>query len=322
MTERIETRQLWPDGPSVGAVGLGCMGMSWAYGTDPDADDPNAVIGRALDLGVTLIDTSDVYGPFTNEELVGKALAGRRDEVTLATKGGLIGSLTSEGAPSMVLDGRPEHLRAAIDASLRRLGVDHIDLYYLHRPDPKVPVEESIGALAEAVAAGKALAIGASEFSVEQLDRAQAVHPIKAVQSELSLWTREHLATSLDWCVRNNAGFVPFSPLGRGFLTGRFREAAFKPDDFRARLPRFQAENLQVNLAIVDAVEVVAARYGATMGQIALAWTLAQGDHVVPIPGTRRIARLAENAGAAALRLNPEDLAELDALPSAVGTRY
>jgi aryl-alcohol dehydrogenase-like predicted oxidoreductase len=320
--ERISTRRLWPDGPEVGAVGLGCMGMSWAYGTDSDADDPSAVIGRAVNLGVTLIDTSDVYGPFTNEELVGKALVGIRDEVTLATKGGLVGSLTAEGAPRIVTDGSPDHLRAAIDASLRRLAVDHIDLYYLHRPDPKVPVEESIGALAEAVTAGKIRAIGVSEFSVEQLDKAQTVHPISAVQSELSLWTREHLATSLDWCVRNGAGFVPFSPLGRGFLTGRFREAAFAPDDFRARLPRFQAENLRANLAIVEAVEAVAARYEATAGQIALAWTLAQGEHVVPIPGTRRLSRLEENAGAAELRLTTQDLVDLDALPVAAGTRY
>ena len=322
MDERISTRRLWPDGPEVGAIGLGCMGMSWAYGTDSGADDPGAVIGRAANLGVTLIDTSDVYGPFTNEELVGKALVGFRDDVVLATKGGLVGERRADQAPVISPDGTPDHLRAAVDGSLRRLAVDHIDLYYLHRPDPKVPVEESIGALAEAVAAGKIRAIGVSEFSVEQLDRAQAVHPISAVQSELSLWTRDHLATSLDWCVRNGAGFVPFSPLGRGFLTGRLREAAFAPDDFRARNPRFLPDNLKANLAIVDAVEAIAARYEATAGQIALAWTLAQGEHVVPIPGTRRISRLEENAGAARLRLTADDLAELDALPAPAGTRY
>jgi aryl-alcohol dehydrogenase-like predicted oxidoreductase len=322
-SERIPTRQLWTDGPAVGAVGLGCMGMTWAYGTDPDAQDPDRVIGRALDLGVTFLDTADMYGPFTNEEVVGKAIAGRRDEVVLATKGGNVARTTADGAPATpIQDGRPEHLRQAIDASLRRLGVDHVDLYYLHRPDPDVPVEDSIGAMADMVTAGKARALGVSEFTVDQLDRAHAVHPIKAVQSELSLWTREHLSTSLDWCVRNDAAFVPFSPLGRGFLTGRYREAAFAGDDLRTRLPRFQQDNLKANLAIVDKVEAVAARHGATAGQIALAWTLAQGEHVVPIPGTRRRTRLEENAAAARFQLTAEDLAELDALPAPAGSRY
>jgi aryl-alcohol dehydrogenase-like predicted oxidoreductase len=324
MLERINTRKLWPDGPEVGAIGLGCMGMSWAYGTIADAEDPDQVIGRALELGMNFIDTADVYGPFTNEEVVGKAIAGRREEIVLATKGGNVRGRSEDGRPARpVQDGRPEHLRAAIDASLRRLGTDHVDLYYLHRPDPKVPVEDSIGAMAEMVAAGKALALGVSEFSVDQLDRALAVHPIKAVQSELSLWTRDHVATSLEWCVRNGAGFVPYSPLGRGFLTGRFRTAGdFGADDFRRRLPRFQEENLPANLAIVEKVEEVAARHDATAAQVALAWTLAQGEHVVPIPGTRRRSRLEENAAAAGLRLTADDLAELDALPAPAGTRY
>ncbi|WP_425558197.1 aldo/keto reductase [Cryptosporangium japonicum] len=321
----MPTRTLWSGGPGVGAIGLGCMGMTWAYGTDAQSDDPGAVIGRAIDLGVTLIDTSDVYGPFTNEELVGAALAGRRDEVTLATKGGLIAHV-ADGRPDSSRmpspNGSPEHLRSAIDGSLRRLGVDVIDLYYLHRPDPAVPIEDSIGVLAEAVSAGKIRAIGVSEFSVDQLDRAAAVHPISAVQSELSLWTRDHLTTTLPWCERNGAGFVPFSPLGRGFLTGAFREAAFAANDFRARNPRFQPENLTANLAIVEAVEAVAATYEATAAQVALAWVLAQGAHVVPIPGTRRLARLAENAGSASLPLTPEDLAALDALPAPAGARY
>jgi aryl-alcohol dehydrogenase-like predicted oxidoreductase len=323
-SERIDTRKLWPDGPEVGAIGLGCMGMSWAYGVGADAEDPDQVIGRALDLGMNLIDTADVYGPFTNEEVVGKAIAGRRGEVVLATKGGNVMRETADGRPAMpTQNGRPDHLRAAIDASLRRLGVDHVDLYYLHRPDPQVPVEDSIGAMAEMVAAGKVLALGVSELSVEQLDRAKAVHPIKAVQSELSLWTREHVATSLEWCVRNGAGFVPYSPLGRGFLTGRFRAASdFGADDFRGQLPRFQEDNLAANLAIVDRVEEIAARHGATPAQVALAWTLAQGEHVVPIPGTRRRSRLEENAAAAGLRLTADDLAELDALPAPAGTRY
>ncbi|TKG70514.1 aldo/keto reductase [Prauserella endophytica] len=317
------TRRLWQDGPEVGAIGLGCMGMTWAYGGTTDAESPDEVIGRALELGLNFVDTADMYGPFTNEEVVGAALKGRRDDVVLATKGGNVVRLTEDGAPAMpAQDGRPEHLRQAIDGSLRRLGFDHVDLYYLHRPDPEVPVEDSIGAMAEMVAQGKVLALGVSEFTVEQLDRAQAVHPIRAVQSELSLWTREHLATTLPWCVRNDAAFVPFSPLGRGFLTGRFREAAFAHDDFRAKLPRFQEENLRANLAIVERVEAVAARYGATAAQVALAWALAQGEHVVPIPGTRRRSRLEENAAAAELTLTETDLAELDALPAPEGTRY
>lgn len=316
-------RRLWRRGPEVGAVGLGCMGMTWAYGSDPGQEPPGEVIGRALELGVNFLDTADVYGPYTNEEAVGRAIAGRRDDVVLATKGGNVARRTVNGGPAMpVQDGRPEHLAAAMDGSLRRLGVDHVDLYYLHRPDPGVPVQESIGAMAEMVAAGKALALGVSEFSVEQLDLAQAVHPIKAVQSELSLWTREYLTTTLDWCRRNDAAFVAYSPLGRGFLTGRLREPSFGNDDFRARLPRFQEENLNANLAIVDRVEAVAARHGATAAQVALAWTLAQGEHVVPIPGTRRRSRLEENVAAAHPWLSADDLAELDALPDPAGARY
>jgi aryl-alcohol dehydrogenase-like predicted oxidoreductase len=299
------------------------MGMTWAYGSSVDSEDPGQVIGRALELGINFLDTADVYGPFTNEETVGKAIAGRRDEVVLATKGGNVARRTADGSPALpVPDGRPEHLRQAIDASLRRLGVDHVDLYYLHRPDPKVPVEDSIGAMTEMLAAGKVLALGVSEFSLEQLDRAQAVHPIRAVQSELSLWTREHLTTSLEWCARNGAAFVAYSPLGRGFLTGRFRESAFAADDYRARNPRLQEENLKANLAIVDKVEEVAARNDATAAQVALAWTLAQGEHVVPIPGTRRRSRLEENAAATGLRLTAGDLAELDTLPAPAGTRF
>jgi aryl-alcohol dehydrogenase-like predicted oxidoreductase len=323
-TNSIPTRELWPGGPVVGALGFGCMGLTWAYGEDPDADDPRTLVHRALDLGVTLVDTADMYGPFTNEEVVGRAIAGRRDEVVLATKAGNVVAYADDGTPTMpVQDGRPEHLRAAIDASLGRLGVDHVDLWYLHRPDPDVPVEESIGAMAEAVAAGKVGALGVSEFSVEQLDRAQAVHPIKAVQSELSLWTRDHLATSLPWCEANGAGFVPFSPLGRGFLTGRFKDgAAFDRGDFRANLPRFQAENLARNQAIVEQVEAVAQRHGATSGQVALAWAIAQGEHVVPIPGTKRIPFLEENAAAVDVLLTSDDLDALDGLPAPVGGRY
>lgn len=316
----MRTRTLWSGGPEVGAVGLGCMGMTWAYTTDGQGDDPRAVIAGALDLGVTFLDTADMYGPFTNEEVVGQGIAGRRDEVVLATKGGNV--VTNTDPIEMRQDGRPEHLRAAVDESLRRLGVDHVDLYYLHRIDPDVPVEDSVGAMGEMVAAGKTRAIGLSEVDVATLDRAQAVHAIRAVQSELSLWTRDPLDQVLPWCERNDAAFVPYSPLGRGFLTGRYRSSSFRSDDFRSNLPRFQADALEANLGIVAKVEAVAERHGATAGQVALAWTLRQGEHVVPIPGTRRLARLAENAAAAELDLTADDLAELDALPAPTGGRY
>nr|WP_296771532.1 aldo/keto reductase [Rhodococcus sp. (in: high G+C Gram-positive bacteria)] len=319
----IPTRTLWKNGPDVGSVGLGCMGMTWAYKADEHTETPDRVIGHALDLGVNFIDTADVYGPFTNEEVVGKSLGSRRDEVTLATKGGLESHIGDAGEPIISgPNGHPDHLRSAIDDSLRRLGVDHVDLYYLHRPDPNVPVEDSIGAMAEMVAAGKVRALGVSEFSVEQLDQAQAIHPISAVQSELSLWTRDHLTTSLAWTVANGAAFVPFSPLGRGFLTGTFRGDAPAADDFRSRLPRFNEENLDANLVIVDAIAGVAEELGATPAQVALAWVLAQGDHVVPIPGTRRTSRLDENAGAASVILTDAQLATLDALPPPAGSRY
>lgn len=319
----IPTRTLWKNGPEVGAVGLGCMGMTWAYKADEHTETPDRVIGHALDLGVNFIDTADVYGPFTNEEVVGKALGSRRGEVTLATKGGLQSHVGDAGEPVISgPNGHPDHLRSAIDDSLRRLGVDHVDLYYLHRPDPAVPVEDSIGAMSEMVAAGKVRALGVSEFTVEQLDKAQAVHPISAVQSELSLWTRDHLATSLAWTERHGAAFVPFSPLGRGFLTGTFRGVAPAADDFRSRLPRFNEENLDANLVIVDAIAAVANELGATSAQVALAWVLAQGEHVVPIPGTRRTSRLDENAGAASLTLTDAQLATLDALPPPAGSRY
>ncbi|MDJ0394382.1 aldo/keto reductase [Rhodococcus sp. G-MC3] len=318
----IPTRTLWKNGPEVGSVGLGCMGMTWAYKADEQSETPDHVIGHALDIGVNFIDTADVYGPFTNEEVVGKALGSRRSEVTLATKGGLVSHVGDAGEPIISgPNGHPEHLRTAIDDSLRRLGVDHVDLYYLHRPDPKVPVEDSIGAMSEMVEAGKVGALGVSEFTVEQLDRAQAIHPISAVQSELSLWTREHLATSLAWTVANDAAFVPFSPLGRGFLTGTFRGTAPAADDFRSQLPRFNQENRDANLVIVDAIAAVAAELDATPAQVALAWVLAQGENVVPIPGTRRTSRLDENAGAASVSLSAGQLATLDALPPPAGSR-
>lgn len=314
----LPRRTLGSGGLEVGAVGLGCMGMSHAYGAaERDDEQSRAVLHRALDLGVTLIDTADVYGPFTNEELVGSALAGRRDEAFLATKCGLL-----LGTQGMVRDGRPGHVRAALDSSLRRLGTDRVDLWQLHRVDPEVPVEETWGAMAEQVAAGKALALGMSEVGVEELSRAAAVHPVATVQSELSLWTRDPLPEVLPWCAANGVGFLPFSPLGRGFLTGTLAPGSFDDSDFRARNPRFAPEAMAANAALVDAVRAVADRVGATPAQVALAWVLGQGEHVVPIPGTKKLRYLEENAASATVALTAEDLAELDALPTPVGARY
>ncbi|MFH8746373.1 aldo/keto reductase [Streptomyces rimosus] len=322
----MRTTTLGSTGPEVGVIGLGCMGMTHAY--DPDGRDDTTsaeVIRQAIDLGVTLIDTADVYGPYTNEELVGRALAGgHRERVVLATKVGLeTGEITPENTSGLVRNGRPEHIRRSIDASLRRLGTDHVDLYQLHRVDPDVPVEESWGALAEAVQAGKARHIGLSEPTVEEIRRAQAVHPVASVQSELSLWTRDVLDGVLPYCEEQGIAFLPFSPLGRGFLTGSitsFEELA--EDDFRRRLPRFQQEALKANLDLVAKVRAIAGQYGASPAQVALAWVLAQGRFVVPIPGTKTPKYLVDNAGAADLVLPPEALAELDALPAAAGTRY
>jgi aryl-alcohol dehydrogenase-like predicted oxidoreductase len=316
----MHTRTLGSSGLMVGAIGLGCMGMSWAYGSATQ-DEATAVIQRALDLGVTLLDTADAYGPFTNEILVGNAIQGRRAEVVLATKCGLV--VEDAATYRLRRNGRPEHITAACDASLQRLRVDYIDLYQLHRVDPEVPVEESVGAMAELVAAGKVRAIGLSEVDVPTLERAMAVHPIATVQSELSLWTREPLSDVLPWCKAHNVAFLPFAPLGRGFLTGRYATAdAFADGDFRTRLPRFQTEAMAANQAIVATVQEVATRVGATAAQVALAWVLAQGDQVVPIPGTKRVSYLEENAAAADVPLTPEVLALLDALPTAIGTRY
>jgi aryl-alcohol dehydrogenase-like predicted oxidoreductase len=316
----MKQRQLGSSGLDVGEIGLGCMGMSGAYGAERDDDISIAVIHRAIDLGVTLIDTADVYGPWHNESLVGRALAGRRSEVILATKCGLI--VVDPGGGMMHTDGRPMHIRMACDASLRRLRTDVIDLYQLHRPDPTVPVAESIGAMADLVTAGKVRAIGVSEFSKAQLDEAVAVHPIASLQSELSLWTRDVLAEILPWCKEHGVAFIPFAPLGRGFLTGALDGVQFGPGDFRARNPRFTDDARRGNQAIVDEVRAVADRVGCAPGQVAIAWTLAQGDNVVPIPGTKRLTYLEENAGAAEVALSADDLQRLDALPAPVGTRY
>ncbi len=327
--EPIPTRILGPSGPSVGAVGLGCMGMSWAYGSDGrDEVQSTAVIHRAIELGVTLLDTSDMYGPFTNEELLGRALKGRRDEVVLATKGGLVVGTADPGGDAhssygIGRVGRPDHLLGAIDASLNRLQTDHVDLYQLHRVDPSVPLEDSWGAMAQIVADGKAKAIGLSEVSVDELERAHAIHPVASVQSELSLWTRDAIDDGVvAWCAEHAATFIPFSPLGRGFLTGAITTASFDDGDFRAKNPRFTPKALAENLRIVEVVKEVATGLDATPAQVALAWVLAQGEHVVPIPGTRRVERLNENAGAARLTLDDAALAKLNAVPAPTGARY
>jgi aryl-alcohol dehydrogenase-like predicted oxidoreductase len=314
-------RRLGASGFEVGAIGLGCMGMTWAYNTaSRDDERSTAVIHRAIDLGETLIDTADVYGPFTNEEVVGRALAGRRDEVVLATKVGLV--VEDIETLTLARDGRPEHVREGIDASLRRLQTDHVELYQLHRVDEKVPVEETWGAMAEVVAAGKARAIGMSEATVEQLERAHAIHPVASVQSELSVWTRDRLGDVLPWCREHDVAFIPFAPLGRGYLTGTITAASFDERDFRARNPRFTRAALQANLAIVERVRAVAERVGATPAQVALAWVLAQDELVVPIPGTTQVERVEENAGAAFVSLGAAELDELDAVPDTVGSRY
>lgn len=318
----MRTTKLGVDGPEVGVIGLGCMGMTWAY--DPNGRDDVAsveVLRSALDLGVTLIDTADVYGPYDNEELVGKGLAGGyRERAVLATKVGLV---EGKGGARVGNDGRPEHVRQAIDDSLRRLGTDYVDLYQLHRVDPEVPVEETWGAMAEAVAAGKVRQLGLSEVTVEQIERARAVHPVASVQSELSLWTRDALAEVVPYTEAHGIAFLPFSPLGRGFLAGRFSSTADLPaDDWRATLPRFQADALAANLALVETVRRIAGQHGATPAQVALAWVVAQGQYVVPIPGTKTPKYLVDNAGSADLTLTAEDLAELDALPAPVGDRY
>jgi aryl-alcohol dehydrogenase-like predicted oxidoreductase len=327
----MRTTTLGSNGPEVGVIGLGCMGMSHSYDMAAPRDEATsiAVIHQALDLGMTLIDTADAYGPYTNEELVGRALAsGYRDRAVLATKVGLLTDSVqvanpANTSPGAARNGRPEHIRASIDGSLRRLGTDHVDLYQLHRVDPQVPIEESWAAMAGTVAAGKARHIGLSEVSVDEIRRAQAVHPVTSVQSELSLWTRDALADVLPYCQHQGIAFLPFAPLGRGFLTGRFSSFDDLPqDDFRRGLPRFQREALGANLAIVGRVRQIADRAGATPAQVALAWVLAQGKHVIPIPGTKTLRYLTENAGAADIELSAPDLAELGALPAPEGARY
>ncbi|WP_370449993.1 aldo/keto reductase [Cellulomonas sp. PhB143] len=311
----------------VSALGLGCMGMSAFYGAasgESSATDAESVrtVHRALDLGVTLLDTAEMYGPHTNERLVGRAIADRRDDVVLATKFGIVPA--TDGGRGY--DGSPENVRRSIDGSLQRLGTDHVDLYYQHRMDPQVPVEETVGALAELVAEGKVRHIGLSEASPETIRRAHAVHPVTAVQTEYSLWSRDVEASVLPTLRELGIGLVPYSPLGRGFLTGQITSPDdFAEDDFRRSNPRFQGEAFEANLALVGRVREIAEAKGVTAGQLALAWVLAQGDDVVPIPGTKRVAYLEENVAAARVHLTGEDLAAItDAMPAeaVVGQRY
>jgi len=316
----LPQRRLGTDGPEVGAIGLGCMGMSQSYGVRDDDAESVATLHRALDLGVTLIDTADVYGAGANETLLSGVVAARRDDVVLATKVGLVPA-AGQSVPGGV-DGRPEYVRDAVRASLKRLGVEHVDLYYLHRVDPVVPVEETIGAMAELVEQGLVRHLGVSETSADQLRRAHAVHPIAAVQSEWSLFTREVETDVLPVARELGVAFVPFSPLGRGLLTGTVTSTdELADDDMRRGFPRFAAENLATNLALVEQVRAVAAEHDATAGQVALAWLLAQGPDVVPIPGTKRRRYLEENAAATDVVLTPADLERLDALRPA-GARY
>jgi len=318
----MKTRKLGPQGPEVSAIGLGCMGMSAFYGGSEEAGSI-AVIHRALDLGVTLLDTAEMYGPHTNEQLVGKALKDQRDRAFLATKFGI---RYNEDRSRLMVDGTPANVRRSIEGSLQRLGVDHVDLYYLHRVDPDTPIEETVGAMAELVQEGKVRFLGLSEAAPATLRRAHATHPITALQTEYSLWSREPEDELFATCRELGVGFVPYSPLGRGFLSGEIRSVDdLAPDDFRRSNPRFMGENFQKNLDLVEAVKAIAAGKGLTAAQLALAWVLAQGDDLVPIPGTRRIPTLEDNVAAVDVVLTPDDLARIEAVfpkGAASGHRY
>ncbi|WP_446038987.1 aldo/keto reductase [Streptomyces sp. SID1121] len=307
----------------VSRIGLGCMSMTGVY-TGGGTDDAESIrtIHRALDLGVTLVDTAEVYGPYKNEELVGRALAGRRDQVVLATKFGYL-SHGSDGQYIRQFDSSPENIRICVEGSLRRLGTDHIDLYYQHRMDPHTPVEDVVGTMGELVTEGKIRHIGLSESTPDVIRRAQAVHPITALQSEYSLWSREPEKEILPLLRELGIGFVAYSPLGRGFLTGTIRSTdQMDSDDFRAKNPRFTGDNLKRNLSIVDEVETIAHDVGATPAQVAIAWLLAQGNDIAPIPGTKRVTRAEENIAAEEITLTPTQLKSLSSLSPATGDRY
>jgi aryl-alcohol dehydrogenase-like predicted oxidoreductase len=316
----MQFASLGSQGLTVSRQGLGCMGMSDFYGPRDDAESV-ATIRRALELGITLLDTSDMYGPHTNERLVGRAIAGRRDGVVLATKFGIVRD--PDDPTRRGVDGRPEYVKQACEGSLERLGVDHIDLYYQHRVDPDTPIEETVGAMGELVAEGKVRFLGLSEAAPDTIRRAHATHPISALQSEYSIWAREPEAEILPTLRELGIGFVPYSPLGRGFLTGKLRSLdQLTDDDFRRSQPRLQGDNLEANIAIVERLDALAAEKDATPAQIALAWVHAQGEDIVPIPGTKRRSYLEENAGALDVELSDDDLEALDAAGQARGERY
>jgi aryl-alcohol dehydrogenase-like predicted oxidoreductase len=321
----MQTRQLGTNGPQVSAIGLGCMGMTDFYTTGTDTKEAIATLHRALELGVTLLDTADMYGPHTNEELIGQAIRGKRDHVFLASKFGFVRDASDPTARGV--NGSPEYIRSAIDGTLKRLGIDTLDLYYQHRIDPQISVEESVGAMAELVKAGKVRYLGLSEASASTLERAHKVHPISALQTEYSLWSRDPEENgSLETCRRLGIAFVPYSPLGRGFLTGTLKSPDdFAADDYRRSSPRFQGENFAKNLLLVEKVQKLAAEKGVSAGQLALAWVLAQGNDIVPIPGTKRRKYLEENVAALAIKLSQNELQALkDLFPTdaIAGKRY